>query len=154
MILEVLSICLRQRIKLMLTINTKRKLLKQIIKEQGFLKIIVSGNSMFPVILNNEAVDILKASAVRIGDIVLWTKENGTSVILHRVVCCQDGYVMTKGDNNIDFDLPIQENDIIGLHKPKRQIKNIICIIKNRKLEKKAAHILSIYLRIKKSKNT
>ena len=65
------------------------------------VRILIGGNSMFPLIrINRDYVTIQPLKDVPgIGDIVLFHDPKGERFVLHRVWEIRDGYILTWGDN-------------------------------------------------------
>jgi hypothetical protein len=66
------------------------------------------GASMLPFLRDGDAVYIVRALGLRIGDIVLVEQK------LHRVVAKWNGQVITKGDANARLDTPVDREQMQG----------------------------------------
>ncbi len=85
----------------------------------------VDGTSMLPTLEGGDLVVIqsVSISDVHVGDIIVYgppCSNTGASVI-HRVITIQNGYPITKGDNNPDTDIreliassPIYQSCLVG----------------------------------------
>ncbi len=92
----------------------------KIFTAQGF------GNSMLPLIKNNDQLIIKKLpfKNIQINDIVVFKKNN--QIISHRVVYKTKNYLYTQGDNNHFNDGKISKNQIIGKVEKIQRNKKII----------------------------
>jgi len=76
------------------------------------------GKSMEPFLHDGDiGLVIIKDSPnydLRIGDIAVFYYESEEVAVGHRVVAITDEYIITKGDNNIYLDSPIELEYIIG----------------------------------------
>jgi signal peptidase I len=82
--------------------------------------LFIRGNSMFPFLKTGDIIILEKVPAekLRTGDIVSFKHDHGDNVIVHRIVK-NEKYgssfrLLTKGDNNLDYDFSVPENDILG----------------------------------------
>jgi signal peptidase I len=82
--------------------------------------LFIRGNSMFPFLKTGDIIILEKVPAekLRTGDIVSFKHDHGDNVIVHRIVK-NEKYgssfrLLTKGDNNLDYDFSVLENDILG----------------------------------------
>ena len=78
--------------------NIKINIVSMVLKEKGFIKIKVSGNSMYPLILDGDIVLIEKTNDIKIGFIYLINDNNVLKI--HR--CVKKN--ITKGDNAYELD--------------------------------------------------
>lgn len=73
---------------------------------------------MIPLFRPGEIVNIEPLGhQMKIGDVVLYYTKEGFDylLILHRIHYITKKYVVTKGDNNFAFDVPIEKNSILGM---------------------------------------
>lgn len=93
-------------------------LAKELFAQDRSIKIVVSGNSMYPFIRHNrDMVTIAGASydAVRVSDIVLAFRESEQAYILHRLFKkTPDGFYMV-GDHQTLLDGPYPPDALIGV---------------------------------------
>ena len=94
-------------------------LLKEAINTEGWLNLPAYGNSMFPYIKQGDLCRFTPCDPALInrGDVILFFSGNG-QLIAHRFV--QKKIINTKqlflfkGDTNLGFDQPIEEEKILG----------------------------------------
>ena len=72
----------------------------------------VRGDSMHPLIRENDTLHIEPCDAIDIGDVVLTRADRGLTA--HRVVAHRGGFVITRGDNAPDEDPAITEERVLG----------------------------------------
>lgn len=78
----------------------------------GSIAVVISG-SMEPVIYENDIVIAIKRDEYQVGDIVMYTAQNGMS-ITHRIIDVRlTGYVV-QGDANPFADPPITHDQVVG----------------------------------------
>lgn len=103
----------------MLIDNLTFNLLKNAIKRDGSIELPASGYSMFPYIHQGnlckfESFDPL---VVKKGDVILFSSQEG-QLIAHRFVGIKkeqnQTFYLLKGDTNLGFDQPIEEERILG----------------------------------------
>ncbi len=97
--------------------SEKIKKISQYLLEDGYsLKLTVSGNSMFPFLLENERVKIVpfQQSNINKGDILVFKKSG--RFIAHRLIHIdkKQNRLLTKGDFCFQKDSPLSTNEIIG----------------------------------------
>lgn len=90
-----------------------------LLQEGKKLRIEAKGYSMYPTIKPGYTVYIEAHSnpeEVNCGDIIAWKHDE--NVILHRVVHTYESnntiYLLTRGDGSLNYDQPVQYNQIIG----------------------------------------
>ena len=76
------------------------------------LNIYSFGLSMAPLFRSNNTLILKPATNIRLGDIVCYFIEN--VIVFHRVVQVKNTVIVTKGDNNLNFDKPVLKSQIIG----------------------------------------
>jgi hypothetical protein len=71
-----------------------------------------AGNSMLPAIAAGQRVRIqCNPETIQPGDVIVTARD---SMIVHRAILCTADAILTRGDANILFDLPIAPADVIG----------------------------------------
>lgn len=72
------------------------------------------GNSMYPLLHNNDVVYFKKTAYkdIQINDLLVVKHDN--TYVTHRVIYKTDSYVITKGDNNLTIDHPVNKHNIVG----------------------------------------
>ena len=75
------------------------------------LSVVLSG-SMEPTLSVNDLVIVHEQDAYEPGDIVVY--QNGSMLVLHRIISMADGEVITQGDANNTSDPPVTVSDIKG----------------------------------------
>ncbi|MBM7651840.1 signal peptidase I [Neobacillus cucumis] len=94
-------------------------LLKKAINKDGWLELPSSGNSMYPLIQKGNICRFVpcKTSLFKKGDVLLYYSQTG-ELVAHRFVKkvkMKDQTVLVlKGDTNLGYDQPIEENWILG----------------------------------------
>lgn len=88
----------------------------------GYMPYVVVSSSMEPVIETGSVLFVdTNDTDVAVGDIVTYrlTGAKGEEVLVsHRIAGEQDGYYLTKGDNNDDVDLsPVSQEQLVGTYK-------------------------------------
>lgn len=70
--------------------------------------------SMAPLIFPGERLNIVKAGALKVNDVVVFWREE--RLIAHRIIYTDPGssYIITKGDNNLRADVKLYKKDILG----------------------------------------
>lgn len=83
--------------------------------EQGkTVKITVTGFSMYPLVSSRrDAVLLAKAEEIKVGDVPLFVRKDG-SYILHRVVGEKDGAFVAMGDYETKKEYPVYREDIVA----------------------------------------
>lgn len=75
------------------------------------MSVVLSG-SMEPELSVNDLVIVRETDGYEIGDIVVY--QDGSSLVIHRIVSIEDGTVITQGDANNVADAPISASAIKG----------------------------------------
>ena len=78
----------------------------------GYGAAVVLSGSMEPVLSVNDLIIAKETEDYGIGDMIVY--QDGTSVILHRVVAMDEENVQTKGDANNVADAPISRSMVKG----------------------------------------
>lgn len=83
--------------------------------EQGkTVKITVTGFSMYPLVSSRrDAVLLAKAEDIKVGDVPLFVREDG-SYILHRLVGEKDGAFVAMGDYETEKEYPVYRENIVA----------------------------------------
>ena len=74
----------------------------------------VEGDSMHPVIRSGEYVKVLPCSSskLRRGDVIL--AATGRGLTAHRIVRISGQRIITRGDNSLRVDPPVDVDDVLG----------------------------------------
>ncbi|WP_273851287.1 hypothetical protein [Guptibacillus spartinae] len=94
-------------------------MLKQLVQENGSIEIPAKGNSMFPIIQEDDPCLFTECqpSLLNKGDIALFYTSSG-QLVGHRLIrtAWQNGerYYTFKGDTNLGVDIPVVESAVIG----------------------------------------
>jgi signal peptidase I len=72
----------------------------------------VRGDSMHPVIREDDAVHVEPSRDVRVGDVVLMLAERGLTA--HRVIAHHGHTLITRGDNTPEPDAPVPLDRVLG----------------------------------------
>jgi signal peptidase I len=103
----------------MLIDETTFKLLKSAIHKDGWINLPAYGNSMFPYIQQGDLCRFTPCdpALIKKGDVILFYSETG-QLIAHRFVqkktINNKQLFLFKGDTNLGFDQPIEEENILG----------------------------------------
>ncbi|PIR13705.1 hypothetical protein COV49_01305 [Candidatus Falkowbacteria bacterium CG11_big_fil_rev_8_21_14_0_20_39_10] len=78
------------------------------------LQCVVQGNSMLPLLIPDDMVEIIKTpfQNIQTDDIVAIIKKN--NMIVHRVVYKTQSYLISKGDNNLKSDGRVYPDEVLG----------------------------------------
>lgn len=89
-------------------------MIDRFLKSESHIKIKSFGNSMTPILLDEDIVYFKKAkfSQIKTNDIITVKKLN--KLFTHRIIYKTNKYLITKGDNNIISDGRIYPNQIVG----------------------------------------
>ena len=79
----------------------------------GYSMFEISSGSMEPVLKKGDWIIIKLSSDVKAGDIITYEDKKG-AFVTHRIMEVYKGTYVTKGDNNIPKDDPIDESQVIG----------------------------------------
>lgn len=93
--------------------NFPKKILRIIINKKKMINVIVKGNSMYPILSNNQEVLINKKNTYCIGDIVAFYYKKDNMYLIHRIVAKKRKFLYLKGDNAYRLEKIISK-DIIG----------------------------------------
>jgi len=72
----------------------------------------VRGDSMHPVIREDDSVHVEPSHDVRLGDVVLTLAHRGLTA--HRVIACNGETIVTRGDNTPEADAPVALAKVLG----------------------------------------
>jgi phage repressor protein C with HTH and peptisase S24 domain len=72
----------------------------------------VRGDSMHPVIREDDSVHVEPSRDVRTGDVVLTLAHRGLTA--HRVIACNGETIVTRGDNTPEADAPVALAKVLG----------------------------------------
>ncbi|NWQ39140.1 signal peptidase I [Bacillus sp. EB106-08-02-XG196] len=103
----------------MLFDETTFSLLKRVINKDGWLNLPAYGDSMFPYIQQGDLCRFTPCNPdfIKKGDVILFYSEAG-QLIAHRFVqkkiINNKQLFLFKGDTNLGFDQPIEEDKILG----------------------------------------
>ncbi len=78
----------------------------------GYLMMFVRSHSMEPLLEEGDGILVKITTDVRKGDIVVF--EGGGNIIVHRVRLRVGPFLVTRGDNQKNFDYPRSVGKIIG----------------------------------------
>ena len=94
------------------------KLSQVIIDKKYKIRVSIIGESMYPLLQTHDTIIIApaKISDLLYGDIIVYTR--GENLICHRIIkkfkTDNNITLITKGDNSLNLDLPLLEDNIIG----------------------------------------
>jgi signal peptidase I len=95
-------------------------MLKKKVQSEGFIDLPAYGNSMFPLIRKGDLCRFTFSypSKLKKGDIVLYHSVTG-QLVAHRLSNAKELHgnpvFILKGDSNLGFDQPVEEQQIIGV---------------------------------------
>ncbi len=93
------------------------ELIAPVIEDGDTVKINVSGYSMYPLVVSRrDRVLLGKVEQLKIGDVPLFRREDG-SFILHRIVKIKDGAYAMMGDYETKEEYPIYPSQIVAVAK-------------------------------------
>ena len=72
----------------------------------------VRGDSMHPVIREDDSVHVEPTRDFRLGDVVLTLAHRGLTA--HRVIACKGETIVTRGDNTPEADAPVPLAQVLG----------------------------------------
>lgn len=92
------------------------EMFKQLISTGQEVSIKVSGNSMFPFLIDktDTVVAVRPDREIKRGDIVFFTRDDST-VVMHRVAEIKDGGFYLRGDAQQKIEGPINNSQIFAL---------------------------------------
>lgn len=96
----------------------KPSLLKEVLAKEGRVWLPVEGASMSPLFSSTQKIQVVPFSRKETcrGDLVVFFRDS--SLACHRIVGAKSksgqSYLLTKGDNNISWDLPLKAEKILG----------------------------------------
>lgn len=86
--------------------------LRKEIAERGFAHATVTGTSMLPTLCPDEIVRLEGVGDIRPGHILAF--EQGSGLLVHRVIRVAPGHVVCRGDNRVRTDGPTPREAIVG----------------------------------------
>lgn len=101
--------------------------LLELVKEQGEVPLVISGNSMAPFLVHGRDTVYLSAvkSSPKKGDMVLYQRDNG-SYILHRVYKVEEGIYSFVGDAQSFIETGIRQDQLRAVVKAVRRKDKLI----------------------------
>lgn len=93
--------------------NIPVKFLKTIIKQKKSIRVIVNGNSMYPILCDGDYINILIKTKYSVGDVIVFYYEFDKNYLIHRIVARHGKFFYVKGDNAFRIE-KIKSKDIIG----------------------------------------
>ena len=91
--------------------------IEQLLEAGEVIQIYPEGYSMYPMFVPGRDAAVIKKADVkkiRRADVVLYRRK-GSILVLHRVVKCRDGQFYMVGDNQMEIEGPVQEDQIKGI---------------------------------------
>lgn len=89
--------------------------IRQIVEVGGVVRLTVTGQSMFPTLVEKrDSVLLKKPDRIKKGDIVLYQRKNG-DYVLHRIVKKKKDEFSLCGDNQTMIEHPIYREQIFGV---------------------------------------
>lgn len=91
--------------------------IEQLLEAREVIQIYPEGYSMYPMFVPGRDAAVIKKADVkkiRRADVVLYRRK-GSILVLHRVVKCRDGQFYMVGDNQMEIEGPVQEDQIKGI---------------------------------------
>jgi signal peptidase I len=92
------------------------ELLRSVLTKGKCCRFCVKGFSMFPFIRNGDVVTVapLESGALGLGDVVVFLSVRGGGPVIHRIVAKCDGSYLLKGDNLLESDGVVPQENILG----------------------------------------
>ncbi|MBU0761482.1 MAG: S26 family signal peptidase [Candidatus Altiarchaeota archaeon] len=87
------------------------------------IKLNSKGDSMLPLVVGGRRLVVKPAKRLKLGDFICFYQND--SLTAHRIVGFQEDMLLTKGDNCMRFDAPINRNQVIG--KVENDSTEILC---------------------------
>jgi signal peptidase I len=83
-------------------------------KNRNIINVRAKYNSMFPFIKNGDKIVLRKISPsdIQAGFIYAYLRDN--EIIMHRFIRFENKKLLFKGDNNLTFDILVDQNDVIA----------------------------------------
>ena len=89
-------------------------MIESVIEDGRDAKIRVTGNSMYPTLVDRRDTVILSAiDKISVGDVLLYKRENG-DYVMHRVIRKKDNTLSFAGDNELVLEHPVLTNQCIA----------------------------------------
>ncbi len=100
------------------------------------LKIL--GRSMIPTFYENDIVKVQACAQYKLGDIIIYPACHGQSIIIHRIIGISKKKIITKGDGNKTYDVPISSRAILGkvVLEKDDALSRIVAVVKSVKMMK------------------
>lgn len=89
----------------------KKEMIQVLLKADQMLNVYAMGDSMYPVIHQNDELIVGGADKYGIGDIIVFQYEN--ELLVHRIIKISDTVYYCKGDNAFRLER-VKESDVIG----------------------------------------
>lgn len=95
------------------------ELFKKVVEKDGFIQLPAEGNSMFPLIRNNDLCrfELYDPMQLKKGDIILFYSQT-SQLVSHRFYYVKKiddiNHFIFKGDSNLGFDQPVKDEQLIG----------------------------------------
>ena len=93
--------------------NIANRILKRFIDNNLIIQIRISGNSMNPILFNNETVNAKKKSNYKPGDILIFRYKHN-DLLAHRLLMIKNNRYYCKGDNSFRIE-DIDYDQILGV---------------------------------------
>lgn len=89
------------------------------------VNLTVTGDSMYPLLKSRvDTVVLAMPKTLKKRDIVFFRRDNG-AYILHRILKIKNGVLTIAGDNEMEKEFPVYENQVVGVVKSfKRKGRN------------------------------
>jgi len=92
--------------------DIKLNILKQRLEKGLSAQIHVSGDSMYPVLQENDNMSLVKADPYRVGDVLVFYYTQ-YEFLVHRLLQIRDGLYYCKGDNSFRLE-EVESSNIFG----------------------------------------
>lgn len=98
--------------------------IQEIVQSGGTAEITVTGNSMYPMLIDCVSqVRLCEPLVLRVGDIPLYRRDNGVFV-LHRIVRCDGDIYTCCGDNQWRIEAGVRKDQILAVVTAFKRKKN------------------------------
>ena len=87
--------------------------MEEALSSGGAVTFTTHGKSMRPLLNNGDSVTVKKADKYKVGDVILFRKEDG-SFVVHSIIKIKKGLFYTQGDSLHEKDEPIKIDNILG----------------------------------------
>ncbi len=89
-------------------------LIQSVISDGREAKIRVTGNSMYPTLIDRrDTVRLCTIDRIKVGDVILYLRENG-DYVLHRVIGKKGDNLAFAGDNELIREYPVSTSQCIA----------------------------------------